>query len=280
MTRNLYSPESYLHYPFQFLKDMFTSLRASRELAGHLLIRNLRAGYRQSLLGYLWLLLTPLSMALTWILLRAARIISFPDSSIPYAVYVVTGLFLWQVFYKMLNMPLQQLSMSRPLLVRVKLPWEAILLAGVGEILFEFSLYMIVLLGVFIVFQIELHWSMLLGLAVVPIWLLGALALGLLLTPWGMLYDDVSRGLNVLTSLLFFLLPIVYVTPTAWPGDLMVNFNPLAILFLVPRDMLLFGHTSYWAQFSIVTLLVVALFMIGWVIFRLSIPHLIARLSN
>jgi lipopolysaccharide transport system permease protein len=280
MSQSLYSPDSHPAPRFQLIRETITSILASRELASQLLVRNLRAHYRQSLLGYLWLLLTPLATAVIWIFLRAARIVSFPASTVPYAVYVVTGLFLWQGFLRMLNMPLSQLNMSRSILVRVKIPWEAILMAGIGEVLFEFALYLVILLGVFIGFGIQFQWTMLLGLGAVFIWLLSAFAIGLLATPWGMLYDDISRGINVTTSLLFFLIPIVYSTPTAFPGTLLVGLNPAAILFVTTRDLLMTGHTTYGIHFLIVTILVGGLFVASWVIFRLAIPHLIARLAN
>jgi lipopolysaccharide transport system permease protein len=280
MTNSLYTSYSRLNQPGQFIRELFRDLLISRELASRLLVRNLRAHYRQSLLGYVWLLLNPLALAAIWIFLRSARIVSFPDTTVPYPVYVVTGLFLWQGFLKMLNMPLQQLNLSKPLLVRIKFPWEAVLIAGMGEVLFEFALYLVVLLSVFVAFQINFHWAMLWGIAALFVWLLAGLAGGLLLAPWGMLYDDVSRGLSVITSLLFFLIPIVYATPVVMPGVLLVSLNPLAILFVATRDILMIGQTVYGAAFLVVTILVVALFSLSWIMFRLATPHLVARLGN
>jgi lipopolysaccharide transport system permease protein len=280
MIESLYTSDSHLHHPRAFLSNLLADLPASAGLGARLLARNLRAHYRQSLLGYVWLLLNPLALAAIWIFLRAANVLSFPETSVPYPVYVVTGLFLWQGFVKMLNMPLQHLTSSRPLLARVKFPWEAVLLAGVGEVLFEFALYLAVLVGVFLAFGIEFRADMLWGLPALAVWLSSGLALGLLLTPWGMLYDDVSRGLSVLTSILFFLIPIVYSTPSSMPGVLLVTLNPLAILFVVARDTLMTGQSAYATAFLIITALVTALFVASWVMFRLAIPHLVSRLAN
>ena len=46
------------------------------------------------------------------------------------------------------------------------------------------------------------------------------------------------------------------------------------------REWLLVGHTVYgWATVAILGVTVVLL-MLGWIVFRVAMPHLIARLGN
>jgi lipopolysaccharide transport system permease protein len=49
----VYTPDSQLRRPRQLVRSMVADLLASRELAWRLLVRNISAQYRQSLLGYL-----------------------------------------------------------------------------------------------------------------------------------------------------------------------------------------------------------------------------------
>ncbi len=68
---NVYTPESPLRNPRRFLREMFRDLRASRELAWRLFVRDTSAQYRQSMLGYVWAFLPPLVASLPFIFLNA-----------------------------------------------------------------------------------------------------------------------------------------------------------------------------------------------------------------
>ena len=50
----VYTPESQIRHPLKLLKSMIFDLKASRELAWRLFVRNISALYRQTALGYFW----------------------------------------------------------------------------------------------------------------------------------------------------------------------------------------------------------------------------------
>ena len=155
--------EPQLRDPRRFARGFADDVTAARELTWGLLLQNLRGRYRQSALGYVWLLVTPLSTAAVWVFLRRAGIITLAETQVPYVAYVVAGLFLWQGFLRMLNGPLQQLNASRHYLTKIRFPWEALLLASWGEGLFELVVYLVVLGGVFALAGVDFTWTMLLA---------------------------------------------------------------------------------------------------------------------
>ena len=55
----VYSPDSELLSFGKLLRSMWSDMLASRELAWRLLVRNISAQYRQSLLGYAWTFVAP-----------------------------------------------------------------------------------------------------------------------------------------------------------------------------------------------------------------------------
>lgn len=61
MEEVVYSADSQLHHPGRFARGMWSDLRVSPPVAWRLFLQNLRANYRQSRLGYFWLLLPPLA---------------------------------------------------------------------------------------------------------------------------------------------------------------------------------------------------------------------------
>src|SRR3984957_18917231 len=106
MTEIIYSSQSRLRSPRLFLREMISDLRNSREAAWHLFARNLRSQYRQSFLGYIWILLPPLATALLWVYLNWTQTLAIRHTDIPYPIYVLTGTMLWQVFSDALYCPL------------------------------------------------------------------------------------------------------------------------------------------------------------------------------
>jgi len=69
MTRDtitVYTPESRLHNPGQMFREMFSDLLCGRELAWQLAVRDIRAQYRQTVLGLLWAFILPLATHFFW----------------------------------------------------------------------------------------------------------------------------------------------------------------------------------------------------------------------
>jgi ABC-type polysaccharide/polyol phosphate export systems, permease component len=165
-------------------------IRPCIELSRSLLSHSLRARYRQSVLGYVWLVITPVATAAVWIFLHSSGIVRFADTTVPYPLYVISGVFLWTGFLKVLNAPLQQLNASRHLLSKIAFPWEAVIIAGWGEAVIEFLSYLAVLLVIYPVFGVSPFGVIRAIPAIAALLILGG-ALGLMASPIGMLYDDV-----------------------------------------------------------------------------------------
>jgi lipopolysaccharide transport system permease protein len=277
----VYTPQSVLRQPRRLLNAMFYDLFASRELAWRLLVRNLSAQYRQSVLGYFWAFLPPIATTLTFVFLNSQEVmnLSRANNSLPYPVYVMLGTLLWQGFVDALNSPLKLITSSRSMLAKVNFPREALILAGLGEVFFNFTIRIVLLIIVFIWFGISLPPTALLA----PLGVLSILALGLmfgiLLSPLGVLYKDVQQGISILTSLWFFLTPIVYDPPSTWPASLLATLNPVSPLLVTTREMLTTGVLTQLKGFGIVSGIVLLFLIVGWVLYRVAMPHLIERLG-
>ncbi len=226
----VYSADSALLHPLRFVRSLSSELRISPAVAWSLFLRNLRVQYRQTWLGYAWLLLPPLATTLMWVYLNGANILNVGNTGAPYAVYVLTGTLLWQVFAEALNCPLQQLTASRDIVSKTRMPHEALLFAGLIEVLFNFSVRLIITLPLLAWYKLPWHWTILLVPFGVLLLLLAGLTIGLWLTPVGLLYRDVSRGLAIAIGFWFFLTPVIYPRPVQWPASLLVTLNPIAPL--------------------------------------------------
>lgn len=248
-------------------------------LSSELFVRNITARYRNSLLGYLWLILSPLLMAGGWIFLMRIGNVQMPESGIPYGPYVVLGIFLWQGFSRQVNNALSHLSGFRHLFSKYKFPWEAIVLAGWAEAAVEFTLSM----GVLLVLLKLLGYGSLLGIIYsVPLMasllLLGS-SIGLLIAPLGLLYEDIGQGIGLCLQLMFFLIPIVYPPPVDGVGLLLVEWNPVAVLLVSARETLLTGKVTFFWQSLIAALTSIGITTVAFFFLRLARPHLAERLG-
>lgn len=273
MHETLYSARSPLRHPVRFIADAVSDLRRSPGIAWRLFRRNMQARYRRAWLGYLWLLLPSIGSTLVWGYVKSRQIVGIGSTDVPYPVYVFSGTVLWQVFVESFNAPLQQLTAGRQLITRSRVPHEALILAGVLEVVLNAAVRLLLLLPLMVAFSVPIGPQVLLvpfGLSALV--LLG-LALGILVAPVGMLYDDVSRGIALVAGFWFFLTPVVY--PASSLGVL--RLNPVTPLLDTTRNWLTCGHGV--GSFGLVTGLSTITLVAALLLERLARPHVVARLG-
>ena len=276
----VYTAKSELRHPGRLLAEMWRDLLASRGLAWRLLVRDISAHYRQSFLGFAWAFLPPIVMAVGFTLAGNAKVINIAATQLPYPAYVMFSMILWQTFVEALNGPVVAVTNAKQMLARINFPREAIVLGKLGEVFFNFGIKLILIVAVFLWYQMPVTWAALLApLSLLSLILLGTF-FGLLLAPLGVLYQDVTQGLTVFTGLWLFLTPIVYPVPQSGTFATIVKLNPVTPLLVTTRELVTTGVVSDPYRFltvSAVTLL--GLFM-TWVVFRLAMPFAIERVSS
>lgn len=278
MEEVIYSADTQLLAPRRFVQRALSDLRASPPVAWRLFLHNMQAQYRQSWLGYLWLLLPPIATTLTWVYLNAAHILSLGPTDTQYPVYVLSGTILWHVFAEALNCPLRQLSSARDILTKSRIPHEALMVAGLYEVLFNFAVRLVITVPVYFWLNSPLSWTVLLAPFGVVSLLFFGLTIGLLLAPIGLLYQDVSRSLDLVVGFWFFLTPVIYASPVKGPAALLVTLNPITPLLVTTRNWLTSGAVAPAPGFAFVIGASVLCLILGWLVYRLAGPHLIARL--
>ena len=91
----IYPPDSALTDPRRLFREMVGELRDSRELAMALFRRDLKAQFRQSILGYAWLFFPPIATTLVWFFLNSSGVVQVADTGMPYPAFVMIGTLLW-----------------------------------------------------------------------------------------------------------------------------------------------------------------------------------------
>lgn len=221
-------------------------------LIQNLIVRDIKIRYRNSLLGVLWSLLTPLFMMLVFTLVFT---IALGNNSVrQYPVFVLVGLIPWNFFNGALRLGTNSFLSNSVLIKKVYFPRELLPLSTIIAELVNFGIAFVVLL-------IFLYGSGL-SLTVHALWvplilvtqLLLTLGLALLLGSINVFYRDVGMIMDVGLLALFFLTPIMYpldqYPPTA--TILGITFDPSQVMrWLNPMASIVDGYrTVLWGTLS------------------------------
>jgi lipopolysaccharide transport system permease protein len=210
--------------------------------------------------------------------LSSTRVLTVGATELPYPLFVLTGTVLWQLFVDGLTAPLQRLGASRAILTKTRIPHEAVMLAALMEVLFNFAVRAMLLVPVLAWYGVRPSPAMLLAPVGVLALLLLGFAIGLLFAPAGLLYPDVPRGLTLAAGLLFFLSPVLYPLPATGPASFLRDFNPVAPLLSTARQWIAGGALPPQPGFGVVLALSLAGLLAGWSCYRVARPHLVSRL--
>jgi lipopolysaccharide transport system permease protein len=232
---------------------------------------NLRARHRRTLLGYAWLAIPGVVLAITFTGLRKSALIMTGEVTLPYPLFVLSGMFLWQSFGDAINLPIQQLNQQRRFLSLVPASFQPVLIAALGEVVLNLAVRLAILFVTMLAFGLPAATSW----AMVPLAGLGMVgfgfALGLIIAPFAQLFDDIAGLAAMAVTFAMLLSPVLYPIPP----DSLLALNPLAGLLMNVRDWMagLPASAGVWP----VILLTLGLLVPGWLLNRLSRPHIAAR---
>ncbi len=274
-----YSSESEIRDPLKLLADIVGDAMRGRQLAWRLFLRNIRGMYRQTLLGLFWAFLPPIANTAIWIFLRSQNVFDSGDTTVHPTLFILTGMILWQAFVDAFQMPLQVVSSNRNMISKLHFPRESLLMVGVGEVLFNLAIRMLLLIPAFAYFQVVpgSH-AFAFPFAAAGLILVG-LSMGLLIMPLGSLYQDVGRFITMALPFWMIITPIIYAPLKPWPASMLNWLNPPAPLLILSRDLLLgspLEHLWPGVAFGVAALL---LFIPALFVYRISMPVLIERMS-
>lgn len=266
--------------PVKLFKESLADIYNSRFLARQLAERDIKAQYRQSYLGIIWAFITPLATAAVWIFLNLSGTIRVTDTGIPYPLYAFSGTLIWSIITESINSPSMATNNARGLLSKINFPKEALIISGIYKLLFN-ALIKIILLFVFVfIFGVGFHWSLLL----IPVAILGAVLvgtmLGLFVTPISMLYKDIGKIVGMGLSFWMYITPVVYKIPDSGIMKVVMEWNPFSPLIITTRNFLTGTYPEFLGYFLVVIACSIPLLFLGLVIYRISIPVIVERLSS
>lgn len=245
--------------------EEFTSLLRYRDLVVQLVARTIKTRYKRSVLGVAWTMVNPL---LTMVVLTLVFSTLFRYDARGYALYVLSGLLVWNFFAQTTTAAMGDLVWSGGLVGRIYLPKSAFAVAAIGTGLVNWLLALVPYTIIALVLGEPPAWTWF--LLPVPMLAMGMLALGvgLGLSAAAVYFPDVMPTYEVLLMAWMYLTPVIYpVNALPSYARLVLQFNPVLYPMEVFRALLLDGRIPDLGVMALGLLIGLAALGIGWLVF-------------
>lgn len=232
------------------LWERIVELYRFRDLLYYLVVRELKARYKGSLLGFLWTLVNPLLMMLVF---TAVFTVITPNNTVPqYPVFLLCGLLPWNFFNAGVMTSIGSVVGNANLVKKVYFPREVLPIASVLAQLVNFLLALIVLFALLFIFRADISSRLYLLPLVILIQTCFIAGIALFLSGVNVYYRDTMMIMDVVILAWFFLTPIFYplnILPQSYEAfgvtlnihRLMYILNPMASIINAYRDLLYLG---------------------------------------
>jgi lipopolysaccharide transport system permease protein len=207
----------------------FKELWAYRELLGFLVWRDVSVRYKQSILGILWALLTPVTTMVIFTVIFG-RVAKIPTDGIPYPIFSYAGLLPWLFFSQSLQKATMSMVAERNLLTKIYFPRLIVPMAATLAPLVDLLIASSVLFAMMFYYQITPtpHSLYLLPLCVIWAWVT-AVGVGAWLSAFNVYFRDVGQMIPFIIQVWLYASPVVYPASLVPPPfQWLYALNPMA----------------------------------------------------
>lgn len=276
MKTTIYTPQN-KYSIIKIFQDILDGFKDGNDLARRLFLRDLRASYKRSFIGVFWLFIPSLFTAGIWMFLNSQDIVSISETPMDYAAFVLCGSLLWSLFAESMNKPLQRYQGAMSMMSKLNFPREAIFLAAVYDTIFSFLLKLLILVPVLWVlgYPPGIHWFPalygIIGLVII------GLTLGLIISPLGLLYGDIGKGLPLILPFAMYLTPVIYPLRESGTLSVLQGINPVTPFLELARSSM--GGYEFSLNFPLMVWSILILFglIFSLVAIRVALPIIVER---
>lgn len=202
-------PVSVIEPPRRWPLPSFRTIWSNRELVYFLIWRNVKARYRQTVIGLGWTLFQPLAFMLVFTLVFRG-VVEVPSQGVPYPVFVLAGLLPWIYFSTSVTTTTQSIAINLPLITKVYFPRILLPISTVLTPLIDLLVSLVVLIAMVVIFDIQFRVAML----SIPLLIFAVVIVSFSVSMWfaalNVRYRDIGVVVPFLMQLWLFMTPVVY----------------------------------------------------------------------
>lgn len=245
-----------------------TTLGKYRELIYQLTMREIKSRYKQSFLGYAWVILNPFFQILVMTMVFST-IMRIPSLGMPYPIFLYVALLPWTLFAQSLASSTGALVGNASLLKKIYFPREIFVISTIIAKVVDFLLASLVFILFMLYFHIKVDWHLLWILPIFTIQMLFTYGISLVMAAINLFYRDIQYLLNLILMLWMYLTPIIY--PVEMVPDrlrFVFSLNPMAVLINAYRQVILGMANPKLSSLSIALVISLLFCLIGNYIFK------------
>lgn len=226
----------------RFAPGALFQLYRYRELLLALTTREVKARYRQTLLGFGWAIAQPLAFMVVFNLVfsKFARV---PSDGVPYPIFAYAALVPWTFMSNALNSATIGLVSHRSIVTKTYFPREVIVLSQIAARFIDFLAAAVIFIGMLFWYQTPVTAWALLVIPLLLVQIILTLAVALVTSALHVSYRDLAPV--VMLGLQVWL----YLTPVSYPMSIVPSelrpwyvLNPMAGLIEAYRDVIVHGR--------------------------------------
>jgi lipopolysaccharide transport system permease protein len=255
-----------------FAPSALLQLWQYRELIYALTQREIKARYRQSLLGIGWAIIQPLAFMVVFSLVFS-RVARLPSDGLPYPIFAYTALVPWTFLSNALTTATIGLVSQRSVVTKTYFPREVIVISQVGARFVDFLAAALVLAGMLVWYGIApTAWLLLLpALLVVQIALI--LGLSLITSALHVSFRDIAPVVTLGLQVWMYTTPVAYslslvrgaLSESLWP---IYVLNPMVGLIDSFRAVIGHGQPPDWGLLAISTVMSGIILIVAYLYFK------------
>jgi len=254
--------------------QLFSEIKAIykwRELLWKMVGREVKARYKQSILGYFWVILNPLAqmLVMSFAFSVILRVPTFSSPNIPYSVFLFVALLPWTLFSSSLGSASASLVGAGSLITKIYFPRTILvistIIAKIIDFLFANSILVIYMIFYHMPININILW-------IIPIFFIQqifTLGLSLFFSAANLLYRDVQYLLSMILLLWMYLTPVIY-SADMIPAKYKIIFqlNPMSVIINAYRQVILGGGSPKYSSLIVAFVVSSIVLLIGLKYFK------------
>lgn len=247
-------------------------LNEYRDLLYFLVLRDIKALYKQTVLGFTWAIIRPVfSMVIFSVIFGGLA--KVPSDGIPYPIFSYAALIPWTYFSTAMTFSSQSLISNTSIFTKVYFPRIIIPLVPIFSKLVDFGIAFAILFVLMVWYAIVPTINILWVPLLIILMILISAGIGMWLSALAIQYRDIPHGIQFLSQLL------LYAAPVVWPvslisekygelGKLIYGLYPMAGVIEGFRSALLGHNPMPWDLIGMGTITCVILFFTGALYFK------------
>lgn len=230
--------------------------------------RNFRTAYKQTVLGPLWFIITPVLSVIVYVAVFGG-IANIPTDGVPAVLFYLLGISVWGYFASCLNSTSNSFVTNADIFGKVYFPRIIMPLVAVTTNLLSFAIQLAIFFAFYIYYvvtgtELTIHWQIVLFPLLMLILAFMAMGFGMIFSSMTTKYRDLQIMLAKIISLWVYITPVIY--PLSMVTNpklhLMMSLNPVTpIMEAIKYSLLGVGQFSWlWLGYSVLATILLLIF--------------------